>query len=165
MDRTEPLPHPDSQSRLSPVLLWVLIAAVLFRVVTAVMDGKGNEPEGLVRWQEREKAGSLSRTTGKPILYDFTAAWCAPCHLLDRDWNDSAIAEKVNASFVPARVVDRRREDGKNPREVDELLQRYEITGFPTLVVASTDGRLIGKLEGYSGRDALVQFLDESGRK
>lgn len=167
MDRTDAPPAlPQSQSKLSPVILWVVVAAVLFRVVTAVMDRAPRERAGgLVGWQPREKASALAQTRGKPILYDFTAAWCAPCKLLDRDWSDSSIAEKVNASFVPARVVDREREDGKNPPEIAELLRRYEITGFPTLIVAAADGRLIGKLEGYRGREALVQFLEESGKK
>ncbi len=168
MDGTEgaPAPPPRSQSRLSPALLWILAAAVLFRIVTAVADrGGGEAGAGLVRWQPRDKAASLARGTGKPILYDFTAAWCGPCHLLDRDWNESEIAAKVNAAFVPARIVDREREDGKNPPEIAELERRYEVTGFPTLVVAASDGRLIGKLEGYRGREALVRFLEESGAK
>ena len=167
MDRTEaPAACTRPQSRPSPVLLWVLAAAVLLRIVTAVMDRGGKAPGGgLVEWQSREKAAALARSTGKPVLYDFTAAWCGPCKLLDRDWADSDIAGRVNASFVPARVVDRQREDGRNPPEVAELMRRYEISGFPTLVVAAADGTLIGKLEGYRGRQALESFLEKPGAK
>jgi thiol:disulfide interchange protein len=167
MDRTEAAPAcARSQSRLSPVLLWVLAAAVLLRIVTAVMDRGGKEPgAGLVEWQPRETAAGLSQSSGKPVLYDFTAAWCGPCKLLDRDWADPDIARRVNASFVPARVVDRQREDGRNPPEIAELERRYEISGFPTLVVAAADGTLIGKLEGYRGRQALEDFLSQPGAK
>jgi len=165
MDRidTAAASAPQSQSRLSPVLLWVLLAAVLLRIVTAVMDrGETATGDGLVRWKPREKAAALAQAGGKPVLYDFTAAWCGPCKMLDRDWNDAAIAEKVNASFVPTRIVDREREDGKNPPDVAELQRKYEVAGFPTLVAATADGRLIGKIEGYPGRDRLVQFLESS---
>lgn len=167
MATTEPAtpPPPRSQSRLSPILLWVLLAAALFRVVTAVMDRGDKGEAGRVRWEPRQRAAALSRAAGKPILYDFTAAWCGPCKLLDRDWNDPAVAGRVNDSFVPARIVDRQREEGKNLPEVSELQRRYEVTGFPTLVVAAADGRLIGKLEGYRGRAALLQFLEESKPK
>jgi thiol:disulfide interchange protein len=164
MDRIDAGAAPafESQSRLSPVLLWVLAAAVVFRVVTAVMDRGGKDGgEGLVGWQPREKAAALSLATHRPILYDFTAAWCGPCHLLDADWKDGSIAQTVNAGFVPARVVDRQREDGANSPDVSELQRRYDVTGFPTLVVAAPDGRLIGKLEGYAGRERLVKFLKE----
>jgi thiol:disulfide interchange protein len=166
MDTTDAVPAapPDSQSRLSPVLLWVLIAAALFRIVTAVMDRSKEEGAGLVRWQPRAKAATLSRASGRPILYDFTAAWCAPCRLLERDWSDPDVAGRVNAAFVPARVVDREREDGRNPEDVAELQRRYEVSGFPTLVAADADGRLLAKIEGYRGRAALEQFLAEARR-
>ncbi len=165
MDRTEAPAPPRSQSKLSPVLLWVLLAALVFRVVTAVMDRGGPEGTGLIRWQPRRTAAALAASLGKPILYDFTAAWCGPCKLLDRDWAESSVADLVNASFVPVRIVDRLREDGRNPPDVAELERRYEISGFPTLVVAAPDGRLIGKHEGYRNREALVEFLEESGKR
>ncbi len=159
-----PRPPPRSQSRLSGVLLWILLAAVLFRVVTGVMDRGRTEEGGLVRWEPREKARALSQAAGRPILYDFTAAWCGPCKLLDRDWNDESVAAKVNRTFVPARIVDRVREDGRNPPDVAEMVRRYEISGFPTLVAAAPDGTLIAKLEGYRGRAALLEFLEEVGK-
>jgi thiol:disulfide interchange protein len=162
MDRIDAGAAPrDSQSRLSPVLLWVLLAALVLRIVTAVMDRPDSSAgSGLVRWQPRENAAALSRASHKPILYDFTAAWCGPCHILDGDWAQTAIAEKVNASFVPARVVDRAREDGANPADIDAMQRHFEVSGFPTLVVADADGRLIRKSEGYSGRAALIKFLE-----
>jgi thiol-disulfide isomerase/thioredoxin len=103
---------------------------------------------------------------GKPILYDFTAAWCPPCHRLDTEGlGDSQIASLVNSSYQLSRVVDRKREDGKNPPATDELEGRYSVNAFPTLVVATPDGRLIARLQGYPGRESLLHFLQESSRK
>jgi thiol:disulfide interchange protein len=166
MDRTEAAPFPRSQSRLSPVLFWALLAAVVLRIVTGVMDRGGPDGGvGLVHWQPREKAIALAQASGKPILYDFTAAWCAPCKLVDHDWEDPALAEQVNSGFIPARVVDRAREEGRNAPEVAELQRRYEIVGFPTIVAAASDGRLIAKIDGYRGREAMAQFLEEAKGK
>ena len=61
--------------------------------------------------------------------------------------------------------MDRKREDGKNPPAIDELERRYSVNGFPTLVVATSDGRLIARLNGYPGRKSLLYFLEESSRK
>ncbi|HTR04033.1 MAG TPA: thioredoxin family protein [Thermoanaerobaculia bacterium] len=163
MDRTEtPAAPPPArpQSRLSPILLWVLAAAVLFRVVTALVDRGAEEGPGLVRWQPRERATALAQKSGKPILYEFSAAWCGPCKLLDRDWEDASVAARVNDGFVPAHIIDRIREDGQNPEDITELQRRFEISGFPALVAASPDGKLLGKLEGYPGRQRLLQFLE-----
>lgn len=165
MDRTEPasLPRAESQSRLSPVLLWVLLGAAVFRIVTAVLDrAPADAGGGLVSWQPREKAAALAVASRRPVLYDFTAAWCGPCHMLDRDWSDAGIAESVNSDFVPARVVDRQREDGRNPPDIEELHRRFGISAFPTLVATTPDGRVLGKLEGYPGREGLVKFLADS---
>ncbi len=165
MDRTDTTPLPRSQSRVSPVFFWAVLAALILRVVTGVIDRGAADAVGLVRWQPREKAAALARASGKPILYDFTAAWCAPCKMVDRDWEDPALADQVNDAFIPTRVVDRAREDGRNPADVSELQRHFEIVGFPTIVAASPDGTLIAKTDGYRGKEAMAQFLAEAGRK
>jgi thiol-disulfide isomerase/thioredoxin len=131
--------------------------------------------------REKEKKGSETRpgvaraidpeleqqkAQGKPILYDFTAAWCPPCHRLDAEGlSDPQIASLISSAYQLSRVVDRRREEGKNPAAIDELEGRYSVSGFPTLVVATPDGRPIARLVGYPGRNSLLHFLRESSRK
>lgn len=168
MDKIETTPPRggSSQSKLSPIVFWVLVAAVLFRVVTSVTDkDRKGAGEGLVHWQQHESAPALAARAGKPILYDFTAAWCVPCHHLDTEaWGDDAIAGKVDAGFIPARVVDRQREDGQNSASIQDLQRRYGIQAFPTLIIADASGREIARAEGFRGKDSLIKFLDE-GRK
>lgn len=167
MDRSEALPaatRKGSQSKLSPILLWILLAAVLLRIVTAVTDP--GKKKTLVSWIAADVAVTAARAESRPILYDFTAAWCAPCHVLDREgWNNREIAALVNERFVAARVVDRQREEGENTPAIAELQRRYGVEGFPTLVVASADGREIGKLTGWRGRETLATFLREARKK
>ena len=165
-------PDPGVRSRPRPelptILFWLLLAALLLRIVMAA--GCRGKPEdagpGLVRWRPHEKAAAVSRGEGKRILYDFTAAWCTPCHRLDEEgWGDSRVASLVNDSYVPVHVVDRVREDGKNPAAIDEIQSRYGVRAFPTLVVADADGREIAKVEGWAGKERLVRFLEESRGK
>ena len=155
-----------SQSKLSSTLLFVLIAAALFRIVTTAMDkGRDVTAVGLIRWTAAESAAATARSAGKPILYDFTAEWCGPCKMLDADgWADAKVAALVNDAFVPARVVDRARVEGRNPPWIDDLQRRYGVGAFPTLVVATPDGRQIAVAQGYAGKQKLIDFLEGARR-
>ncbi len=155
-----------SQSKLSSVILWVVLAAALFRIVTVVTSKKETAAGGLVHWIAPSVAAATARTSGKPILYDFTAEWCGPCHVLDSDgWGDAKVAAMVDESYVPARVMDRMREEGTNPAWLDELQRRYRVNAFPTLVVAAPDGREIATTQGYAGKQKLEAFLQESATR
>ena len=156
-----------SQSRIPAIVFWLLGAALLFRIVTAVTQH--NRPEqgvGLVRWQPLASAAAVAQKGERPVLYDFTAAWCLPCRRLDGEgWGDSHVAALVNDAFLPTRVVDRQTEEGKNSPLTSELQRRYAVNAFPTLVVADASGREVARMEGYAGKDRLVAFLEDARKK
>lgn len=98
------------------------------------------------------EAAARAKEDGKPILYFFTAEWCAPCHHLKKTvFSDPAKAAQIAASYVPVEVEDTRVETGANAPEVDEALQRYRVRSLPTLVVALPDGEEFANQSGYSG--------------
>src|SRR5215831_13742421 len=100
-----------SQAKLSGTIFFVVLAAILFRVVSGVMEkseGKkaaapGADPP-LVHWVAAEKAPRDAASAGRPVLYDFGAAWCGPCHQLDKEgWGNEDLARYANGTFVPVR--------------------------------------------------------------
>jgi hypothetical protein len=61
--------------------------------------------------------------------------------------------------FLPARALDRVREEGHNPADVDTLQRRYVVTGFPTLLAVTPEGREVGRVLGFPGRAATMDSL------
>ncbi|MEP6769538.1 MAG: thioredoxin family protein [Acidobacteriota bacterium] len=151
-----------------PVLLLLLAAAALvYRLGTGIADRRAGEAgNGLVTWRPMTSAPGAASAAAMPVLYDFTAAWCPPCRRLDAEgWDDVAIARRVNIEFMPVRVMDRQREDGKNTPAIDALQRKYRITSFPTLIAADGSGRELARMEGYAGKERLQEFLNEVRKK
>lgn len=147
------------RQRSVPIALLVIAAALL--VARFAYAPKQQSTRDLVRWVNPEAAVAMARATGKPILYDFTAEWCDPCHVLDAEvFGDEVAAREINERFIPVRITDRQQEDGRNSPEVDALEKRYSVRGFPTVVFVTGNGSEVGRMEGYKGREELLRIME-----
>ena len=158
---------PVGSTRASPTALWwavgILLAARLGGAVWLdrhpAAEGAA-ESAGAVAWVTPAAADALAPTKDKPILYDFTAAWCPPCKRMNAEvFANAADAAFINAHCVPVRVMDRSSEDGRNLPVVAALQKQYEITAFPTLVVVYADGRSTATLQGYGSAETTRTAL------
>jgi thiol:disulfide interchange protein len=152
---------------LPQLLLALALLLLAARIAVVAWDRAHPAPTvELVSWQPIAGAEEKSRTRGLPILYDFSADWCGPCLAMQREvFADRASARVIDQLFVPVRVVDRVREEGRNPPEVDALQRRFGVRAFPTLVIVRPDGGAPTVIEGYPGRATLMRRLSEEGVK
>lgn len=126
----------------------------------------GTAGSGGVKWVALDAAIEESRRSGKPVLLDFNADWCPPCRRMKEDvFENPAHARAVEAAVVPVSVVDRYRETGANPPEVEELQRRFGIEAFPTLVAFSpATGRFV-KDAGFGGAAYTVEWIADAARQ
>jgi thiol:disulfide interchange protein DsbD len=118
-------------------------ALVLLLAGVGLRFGWAGEPRSekafQISWVRDEKAAvAQSRATGKPLLIDFFAEWCAACKELDvHTWTDPVVAKEVAERFVPLKI-DGTEETG----ETEELYRKYNVPGLPTvLMLACRDER------------------------
>lgn len=114
----------------------------------------------LSSWTSFDNAVAESRRNGKPVLIDFNADWCPPCQAMKREvFDDRRRGEAVQIAVIPVSIVDRAREQGRNPRDVEDLQQQYQVDAFPTLILFSpATGRMI-RTKGYGGADRTVAWI------
>jgi thiol:disulfide interchange protein DsbD len=130
--------HGESREKAMKLgALVVLLAAVGLRF--GWFGEPRSEKSFRIPWLHDEKvAVQQSRASGKPLLIDFFAEWCAACKELDvHTWTDPVVAKEVAERFVPLKI-----DATEETEENDSLQKKYAVPGLPTvLMMACRDER------------------------
>jgi len=124
---------------------------------TALYLAASLKPVGTIEWIPYDQAViSKAGEEGKPVILEFYAAWCAPCHMMERDVFADPGVVKLSRDFVAVRV------DLTNVRAFhDELLRRYQIRGIPAAILINRNGveQRDLRIEGYVSKDDFLKRL------
>jgi thioredoxin-like negative regulator of GroEL len=87
-----------------------------------------------------------------PIVLDFGFEDCKFCRKLDAvTFRDAEVIKRLNGKFVPLRI-----DIQKDP----SLAEKLGLQMFPTVVFASPEGHILGKVEGYQEPGPFQENLD-----
>jgi thiol:disulfide interchange protein DsbD len=131
---------------------WAVGVAGIVAAALVVFE----RPAPTVMWEPyTDAAVAEALAQGRPVVLDFGADWCVPCHELEQNtFTDRGVAESL-APFVRLKV-DFTRADAP---ETVALRQRYAITGVPTILFLGPDGREVPatRIVGFLGPRAFVE--------
>ncbi|MBC7288663.1 MAG: DUF255 domain-containing protein [Armatimonadetes bacterium] len=135
---------------MKPSLLrWAIAASVACLLSSSAMSAE-------IKWgTDLSKAlQQLKDQKEKLVLVDFFTTWCGWCKKLDAEtYTDRNVINLVEERFVAVKV------DGdKRPN----LVSRYEVQGYPTVVILDSQDRVVKKIVGYRPPQAFLAELKEA---
>jgi thiol:disulfide interchange protein DsbD len=134
----------------------VLIAVAGWFVLPLVKPTAG--AASLIAWQSY--APELLAQPGKPVLIDFYADWCIPCHEMEkRTFRDPRVVEE-SKHFLMVKA-DLTRSDSP---AVEKLARDFHIVGVPTLAFFASNGGELTQLRqiGFVPADKFLGLMREA---
>jgi thioredoxin-related protein len=114
-----------------------------------------------------KKAQQEATATNKFLLLDFTGSdWCGWCKKFNREvfsqpqFRDYA---RDNLVLVELDFPQAKPQSPELKKQNRELMQQYEVVGFPTIVVLNAEGQELWRYPGYfpDGPDAFIAELEK----
>lgn len=91
----------------------------------------------------------------KMIFLDVYATWCGPCKLLKKTtFKDPELSEYLNKKFISLEI-NGEEDEGK------EIVQKYQLKGYPSLLFIDTNGNIVNKTLGYYDGKQLLEIVKE----
>ena len=156
------------QCRLAPLpalIDFLLVKNLLFSVLLGLALLSPVCARGESAWiTDYKRAQAEAKANHKLVLLDFTGSdWCGFCIQLDRailskpEFKDYAsknlVLVEIDFPRSKPQTVETRKQNA-------QLAERYQIEGFPTLVVLNGDGKTVWRYEGLYAGD-VAAFLAE----
>jgi thioredoxin-like negative regulator of GroEL len=129
---------------------WKLMLACSLLAVAA---SAAQAQEASVKWRTDYHAARKEAEVKKlPLLIDFWRPACPPCEKMELyTFRDTRILSALNEKFIPLKI---------NGLEDTQLAGHLQINSFPTIVLATPDGRIAcDPLVGFKEPDVLHEHL------
>lgn len=129
---------------LSPRVMAGLLAVA---TLAAGLPAQAADPAA-VQWRtDYNAARKEAQEKRLPLLLEIGTEDCTHCRRQDATtFRDPAVITLLNTQFVPLRVDGNREE---------ALVQALRVQVYPTTVLATADGKVLGFLQGYVSADQL----------
>jgi thioredoxin-related protein len=131
-------------------------------------QSSGKPVNGLKKIFNFQEALQLAQKNGKPILLEFTGSdWCPPCMMMQKEifsTEEFIRFSNDNLNFVYLDFPRGKEIDPKQEQHNNELAETYKIQGFPTVILLSSQGKELGRIEEYlpGGPTAIINWIQKT---
>jgi thioredoxin-like negative regulator of GroEL len=133
------------------------VPLAVFRGLCALLLAQGAWPAWAEEVEWRRDYASARREAAekdRPLLLDFGYDGCVWCQRLDaQTLRDASVARSLNGQFVPLRI-----DVHKDP----DLAERLRIQAYPTVVLASPEGKILDVIEGFKEPSPFQERLERT---
>jgi thiol:disulfide interchange protein DsbD len=147
----------DSSGSRMPYFPSIKRVVGIAAVVIAAWAVVPQRAESSIAWQPLELTSlDIARLSGKPAVVDFVADWCIPCKEMERTtFRDPQVRQQAErfAMFI-ADIT-------SESEQMDDLVDRYEVRGVPTVIVFDRSGTEVQRFVGYTGPDEMAKAMRE----
>lgn len=132
--------------------------AVISKPAPWVVDQEGDHIQHI--WHDNLEAGlKEAELRNAPVLIDFWAEWCAACFKMEEELFVSEefhrLLDKYGFALVRLDFTD------TDTQEKEDIGEKYEIRGLPTLVITDKEGNMVDKVLGYRNKELSIEKIEE----
>jgi thiol:disulfide interchange protein len=133
------------------IIVVILIALGFILAINANESANVSASSGNISWLDYDEGIDQAQTENRTVMLYFHTDWCSWCKKMEAETfkNSDVISESRN--FVSIKV------DGDDR---SDLVERYNVNGYPTVVFINATGKVTNKVVGYQ---SASQFLDSMG--
>ncbi|WP_439638445.1 thioredoxin family protein [Nevskia sp.] len=135
-------------------LVYALVPLALYFVNVEYQTWRGEQAltAAALDFQPLPVALARARSSGKPVLADFSAIWCPACRRLHEVFADPAVNAAIRNGYQLSRI------DYESP-EAAAFMARYQVSSFPSLLLLDGEGRLLRRLTVHFEPAAMAAEL------